>query len=118
MSDVTVGILVLIIVLVLHLVEEVKTGFRRNSPFGEMPLPLFIGINVLVYGFCATTLGLSFRGSAAAVPLAWIFAIAMALNGLGHLGIMVVRGKYYPGGLSAPALILVSVYLMSKLAAA
>jgi hypothetical protein len=42
-------------------VDEISTGLRRKLPLGEMPLALFVGINVVVYGFCFTTLILSAR---------------------------------------------------------
>ena len=50
-----------------------------------------------------------------AVPLAWIFAVAMLLNGLGHIGIMFVRRQYFPGGITAFLLLLVAAYLMLHL---
>lgn len=115
MDRITSTILLLIAVLVMHLVEEVKTGFRKKLPIGEMPKPLFIGINVVVYAFCFTTLFLSVRGNELAIPFAWIFAIAMLMNGIGHIGIMVVRGKYFPGGLTAFVLLPASAYLVTQL---
>jgi len=80
----SVAILLLIAALILHLAEEVKTGFRKKLPVGEMPLPVFVGINVVIYVFCFATLALSLRNSRWAVPLAWVFAVSMALNRLGH----------------------------------
>ena len=110
-------ILLLIATLLIHLAEEIKTGFRKRLPVGvgEMPLPLFVGINVVIYAFCFTTLALSARGNELAVPLAWILAVAMLLNGLGHVGIMVVRRRYFPGGVTAFLLLLVSGYLILHL---
>lgn len=104
-------ILILIGTLVLHLLEEVKTGFRRKLPFGEMPRQAFIVINVIVYAFCLTTFSLSLVGSELAVTLAWIFAIAMALNGMGHIAIMVARRRYFPGGITAFVMLSVAIYL-------
>jgi hypothetical protein len=100
----------------MHLVEEVKTGFRQRYPLGEMPKPLFVGLNVLIYAFCFATLFLSVRGSGLAIPFAWVFAVGMLLNGIGHMGFMVVKRRYFPGGLTAPVLILVSLYLIKLLA--
>jgi hypothetical protein len=112
----TTGIISLLIVaLILHLVEEIRTGFRRQLPVGEMPLPLFVGINVVVYAFCFTTLVLSARGDRLATPFAWVFAAAMFLNGLGHVGIMVARRRYFPGGVTAFLLLLLSAYLVLHL---
>jgi hypothetical protein len=59
LSQTTGVILLMVVALILHLLEETKTGFRRKLPEGEMPLPLFVAINVVVYAFCFTTLILS-----------------------------------------------------------
>lgn len=115
MDSLTAIVLLLTAVLIMHLVEEVKTGFRSRFPLGEMPRPLFVGINIVVYAFCFATLILSARGDVLAIPFAWIFAVAMLLNGLGHVGIMAVRRGYFPGGLTAFILLLVSVALMMHL---
>jgi hypothetical protein len=115
MEAMTTNILLLILVLILHLAEEVRTGFRQRFITGEMPLPVFIGINVILYAFCFATLLLAVRGAPVALPMAWIFAVVMTLNGLGHLGIMVLKQRYYPGGLTAPLLLLASANLVSSL---
>ena len=112
MDRITSAILLLIAALVVHLVEEVKTGFRKKLPIGEMPRLLFIGINFVVYAFCFTTLVLCLRGNDLAIPFAWIFAIAMLMNGIGHIGIMVIRREYFPGGFTAFILLPVSAYLI------
>lgn len=110
------AILLLIAALAVHLVEEIKTGFRKQFPLGEIPRTLFIGINVLIYAFCFTTFFLSLGDSAWATLLAWAWAGAMLLNGLGHVGIMLVKRRHFPGGLTAPALILIASYLIVLLA--
>ena len=115
MDRITSAILLLIAALVVHLVEEIKTGFRKKLPIGEMPKPLFIGINVVVYAFCFTTLLLSARGHELATPFAWVFAIAMLMNGIGHIGMMLVRREYFPGGLTAVLLLPISAYLITQL---
>jgi hypothetical protein len=114
----SVAISLLIAALILHLVEEVQTGFRQRLPTGEMPLPLFVGINVALYAFCFATLALSLRSDLWAVPLAWILAVSMALNGLGHIGIMIIKGEYFPGGLTAFLLLLTAGSLALQLLAA
>ena len=115
MDRITSAILLLIAALVVHLAEEIKTGFRKKLPIGEMPRLLFIGINVVVYAFCFTTLLLSVRGHELATPFAWVFAIAMLMNGIGHIGIMLVRREYFPGGLTAFLLLPISAYLIIHL---
>jgi hypothetical protein len=112
MMRLSTAILLLIVALVVHLVEEVRTGFRKKLPVGEMPLPVFVGLNVLIYGFCFVTLLLSLRNSTWAAPLAWVFAIAMVLNGLGHIGMMVIKKAYFPGGITAFLLLPLSAYLI------
>jgi hypothetical protein len=107
--------LMLIITLILHLVEEFKTGFRSRLPVGEMSRPLFVGINIVVYTFCFTTLILSARDGQLATPFAWVFATAMFLNGLGHVALMVARRRYFPGGVTAALLLILSGYLMLHL---
>jgi hypothetical protein len=112
MDRISGAILVSIIVLVAHLAEEIKTGFRKRYPLGEMPRELFIGINVLIYAYGFATLFLSLRDAALAVPLTWLWAVATLLNGLGHVGIVVIKREYFPGGLTAPVLALVAGYLI------
>jgi len=108
-------ILLLIAALILHLLEEVRTGFWQRLPVGEMPLPLFVTINVVVYAFCFTTLILSVRNGELATPFAWVFAVSMFLNGLGHVGMMIVRWRYVPGGLTATLLLVLSGTLILHL---
>jgi len=81
-----------------------------------MPKPVFIGINVALYTFCFTTLALAVLESRLAVPFAWAIAVAMLLNGAGHIGAMSVGKRYFPGGISAFPLTAVSVYLVMYLA--
>jgi hypothetical protein len=48
--------------------------------------------------------------------MALIFALLMTGNALGHLTIMLVRKKYFPGGYTAPLLLIISIYLIVRLA--
>jgi hypothetical protein len=111
----TATILLLIAILLVHLGEEIKTGFREQFPLGEMPRPLFIGLNIVVYTFCLATLFFSVQGHELAIPLAWIFALAMLSNGVVHIGMMALRRKYFPGGVTAFLLLPVAAYLVSQL---
>lgn len=115
MDSITNTILLLIAILVIHLTEEIKTGFRKKLPIVEMPKSLFIGINIIIYTFCFTTLFLSIRACELAIPFSWILAIAMLINGIGHIGIMAVKREYFPGGLTAFILLPVSAYLIMQL---
>jgi hypothetical protein len=105
MTNLPWAIAILIVVLALHLVEEIKTDFRRRFPLGEMPSPLFIGGNIVVYLFSFLTFLLAISKNNLAVPLAWVLAIAMLLNGIVHIVIMIVRRAYFPGGATAFILI-------------
>jgi hypothetical protein len=105
MTNLPWAIAILIAVLALHLIEEIKTDFRRRFPLGEMSRPLFIGGNFAVYLFSLLTLLLAVLGNHLAFPLAWIFAIAMLFNGMVHIVIMIKRRAYFPGGITALILI-------------
>jgi hypothetical protein len=105
MTNIAWAIAILIAVLALHLVEEIKTDFRRRFPLGKMSRRLFVITNVSVYLFSFLTLLLAVLKNHLAVPLAWIFAIAMLLNGIVHIMIMIVRKAYFPGGITAFLLI-------------
>ncbi|MGD2147799.1 MAG: HXXEE domain-containing protein [Anaerolineae bacterium] len=115
MSKTTGFILLTIIALILHLLEEINTGFRSRLPVGEMSLRLFVTINVVVYAFCFTALVLSASGGRLATPFAWVFALAMLLNGMGHVGTMLVTRGYCPGGARAILLLQLSGYLILHL---
>jgi hypothetical protein len=107
--------LALIAVLIGHLVEEIKGGFRLKFPLGEMPRSVFVGINVVLYSFCFVTFILAVFDNRLGIPMAWVFAGAMLLNGVGHIAIMVVKRNYFPGGYTAFLLVPISVYLMTSL---
>jgi len=115
MDTVASMILVLTAALTALLVEEVATGFRARLPLGEMSKPVYVGLNVIVYTYCFATLALAVRDQGLAIPLAWILALLMAANGLGHIGIMIWRRAYFPGGFTAFFLLLASLLLMVAL---
>lgn len=117
MPRLTAALVILVACQVLHLVEEIATGFRRRYPLGEMPWPVFIGINVALYSYAAATMGLSFSAHPASIPMAWLFAAVLLLNALGHLGIMLYRKAYFPGGGTALPLLAAVANVMVMLAA-
>lgn len=112
MASLTFSLILLIVVLIFHLIEEVKTDFRKHIPIGEVPQPLFIGINILIYLYCVVMLFLSFMSNPIAAPMAWVFAIAMLLNGLGHTAMMIIRKTYFPGGITGLILIPAAIYVI------
>jgi hypothetical protein len=111
-----IAVVVLTLALALHLVEEVKTGFRKRFPLGEVPLPVFVGLNVLIYAGALLSALLCFAGHPAGLTLAWMYGVAMLVNGVGHIGIMLFRRTYFPGGFTAFVLLPASVWLLVLLA--
>ena len=103
MDTIAQALLLSIAVLLVHLLEDVGTGFRGRFPAGESALGRFVGINVFVYAFALTALFLTPRGTAGAAYLARASActLAMLLNGVGHIGVMVTRRHAFPGGVTA-----------------
>jgi len=116
MTKIAYIIIILTGLLLAHLLEEVKTGFRKKFILGRMPKTAFVISNVVIYSFALITIILAFKNNAAAYPLAWIYAIAMALNGALHIGIMILKRGYFPGGITAFALLPPAVYLLVELA--
>jgi hypothetical protein len=72
--------------------------------------------NVILYLYAAATAYLVYMANRAGLTMAWVFALLMLGNALGHLTIMLVGKKYFPGGYTAPLLLLVSIYLIVRLA--
>ena len=107
--------LLLSFVLVLHHIEEVRKGFRKRMLWGEMPLPVFVGINIFIYSFCLITFLLLLYGNQLGGVFAWVFAVSMFINGMVHLVMMVVQRAYFPGGVTAIPLLPIAIYLMTLL---
>ena len=128
---------VLCMAFALHIVDEASTGFLAvynptvtilHSRWNGFPMPTFefrewlIGL-IVACGvlFCLTPLAA--RGMRGLRPLAWLYAVIMLLNGLGHtlfsiLGHTVAEVTFprpAPGFYSSPFLLLASLWLMSRL---
>jgi hypothetical protein len=121
----------------LHIVDEAFTGFLSvynptvtilRERWGWFPMPTFqfrewlvallIGCGLL---FCLTPLAA--RGMQGLRPLAWVFAVVMFFNGLGHT-IATILGRTVasvtfprpaPGFYSSPFLFVASLWLMYRL---
>ncbi|MCP4632043.1 MAG: HXXEE domain-containing protein [candidate division Zixibacteria bacterium] len=106
---------ILIAIQVLHLIEEIRGDFRRKFPLGKVPKPIFIIGNIALYGFAITALYLSYVNAPVAIKMIWIFTILMLLNGVGHMVIMIIRKMYFPGGITAFPLLLLSLYIIQLL---
>jgi hypothetical protein len=129
--------LALCVALALHILDEASTGFlavynptvtilRERWSWFPMPALEFRGwltALILVCGllFCLTPVAA--RGMRGLRPLAWLFAVVMFLNGLGHtlfsiLGRTVAAVTFprpAPGFYSSPFLFVASVWLMVRL---
>lgn len=101
--------------LLVHLVEEIATGYRERIPLGPMPKWLFVALNVVLYGFSLGALVLTARTQLAGLVMAWILTAVLILIGLGHLIIMLVRRQYFPGGLTAILLLFAAAILTDTL---
>jgi len=113
--------------LALHVADEALTDFlsvynpnvlaiRRRLPF--LPLPTFtfkVWLSLLILAV-AVLLALSpfaFRGARWMVPLSYVFAIIMFLNGLAHVVSSIYLRRWMPGVYSSPLLLAVSAWLLA-----
>lgn len=55
------------------------------------------------------------RGWPSEVPLAWFWVAIEVVNGLGHPLWTLRQGRYTPGVLTAPLLLVIAIYLASRL---
>jgi len=121
----------------LHILDEASTGFLAvynptvtalRGRWGWFPMPTFefrewlVGL-IVACGllFCLTPVAA--RGMSGLRPLAWVYAVIMFMNGLGHtlfsiLGRTVASVTFprpAPGFYSSPFLFVASVWLMVRL---
>ncbi|MBD3170462.1 MAG: HXXEE domain-containing protein [candidate division Zixibacteria bacterium] len=112
MDNIAAWFVILVVILIVHLVEEIKTGFRKKLIIGEMPKSLFIGINALIYSFALAAFIMYLMNFRLGLLFIWIFTIGNIINGIGHIALMVIKRDYFPGGISAFSLLFVSLYLL------
>jgi hypothetical protein len=55
------------------------------------------------------------RGWPSAMFFAWLWVVIEGINGIGHMGWSVLQRAYTPGVLTAPILLVLAVYLASRL---
>jgi hypothetical protein len=113
--------------LALHVTDEALTDFlavynpnvlaiRRRLPF--LPLPTFtfkVWLSLLILAV-AVLLALSpfaFRGARWMVPLSYVLAIIMFLNGLAHVVSSIYLRRWMPGVYSSPLLLAASAWLLA-----
>jgi hypothetical protein len=115
--------------LAVHVTDEALTNFlsvynpmvlaiRRRIPF--LPLPTFtfrIWLTGLIGGIILllAVSPLAFRNARWMVPLGYVFAIFMIVNGLQHIGFSIYMDRLMPGVYSSPLLLICSGYLLIKL---
>ncbi len=109
------AVLVLTAVHALHLYEEVRTGFRRQFPLGEIPNSIFVTANAIGFAFALTTAYLCFAGVRTGIIAAWVYTIVMLVNAVLHLGMMVIKRGYFPGGVTACLILPPGIYLVWQL---
>jgi len=111
--------------LALHVADEALTDFlsfynpmveriRERIPYFPMPTFAFeTWITGLIVGIVLLTAltPFAFRGARWILPLAYVFAVIMFLNGCGHIFGSVYFGRLLPGVYSSPFLLAASVYL-------
>jgi hypothetical protein len=104
-----------------HFAEEWATGFARTLPgfFGyAWSDARFAAFNLAWLAvFVAAGVGLRRGADLALLPI-WFFALVGGIgNGVLHVAAAVARGGYFPGVVTAPALFVVGVLLVRRLAA-
>ncbi len=118
--------LALCLALAVHVLDETLTDFlavynppvqaiRSKLPF--LPLPTF-SFEIWLFGLIFAVLLLLFlsifvfRGSKWMMPLSYVFAAMMLLNGMLHVAGSFYFGRLLPGVYSSPLLLAGSVYLL------
>ena len=103
-----------------HSLEEFGFGLYELlpyfRPFGAAAGTVFAVGNTAVVAlgvWCHRTRIRPWRPSAAA--WAWGWCVVELANGIGHPTWTLLAGRYIPGTVTAPLLLLTSVYLMSRL---
>jgi hypothetical protein len=121
----------------LHIADEALTGFLRvynptvialRQRWGWFPMPPFefrgwlVGL-IVVCAILTCLAPLAYAGARGLRPLAWIYAVIMLLNGLGHtlatvLGRTVASVTFprpAPGFYSSPLLLAASLWMIARL---
>jgi hypothetical protein len=111
-----------------HSTEEYSTRFyeriREGSSLIHEVLPFvpvfqfseefFVTVNLVIIVTILAFIPLIYQGSLVARFQATLLAIIELLNGVAHLTIAAMMGAYFPGALTAPFLIIVSVLLLRR----
>ena len=112
---------------VLHVLDEALNDFlavynptvkalREKFPWALLPIFAFIEWIALLGAAILILFLLSiyaFRGIRWIIPLYYIFAVVMLVNGLQHIGVLLYSGALMPGSFSSPLLLVGAIYLLS-----
>lgn len=101
-----------------HFLEEWATGFATEFPalLGyEWSGRRFVAFNLAwMLGFGAAALGV-LRRVPEALLVVWFFAFVAIANGVLHVAVAAWRAAYFPGVVTAPALLAVGTVLLARL---
>jgi hypothetical protein len=124
MSRVSMVFGTLIVTQAAHAVEEYLGRLWESFPparlvgsaISENPEIGFLIANLMLLGFGLWCwLGPIRRGRPSARPLAWTWVALEVVNGIGHPAWALRQGRYTPGLATAPALLMVAIYLAVQL---
>jgi|SRR5271154_5242324 len=114
--------LVAIAVQCVHFTEEYLTGFQRQLPalMGyQWSDSLFVGFNMAWLAvFVLAALGVYRRLPIAYLPVLFLSIAGGIGNGIGHLLLCLMQGRYFPGAATAPLCLLAGIWLLQRLFAA
>ena len=82
--------------------DDLATGFA------------IFNIGLVLFGFLCYLVWVR-PGRPAARALAWLWIVIELVNGIGHPAIALARGGYFPGVLTAPVLLALSLYLALRM---
>jgi len=99
-----------------HLSEVLPPARVVSGPFSSNLSRGFVVFNlcVIVLGVLCLAVPIA-RAWPAARPIAWSWSLVERLNGVGHLLRAFAQGGYFPGLVTAPALIAFAILLMRDL---
>lgn len=129
--------LALTVAFAVHVLDEASTGFLNiynptvtaiRARFAWFPMPTFefrewlAGLMIAV-AICLALTPLAYRNLRGLRPLAWLYALIMLLNGIGHTATTIMGhtiasvsvARPAPGFYSSPFLFIASVWLMLQL---
>ena len=103
----------------LHFTEELTHDFHVRYPtlIGSPPWSdaRFVGFNLAFYALFLVSAVAIWRRVAGPTCFGCFFIVAMLLNGVGHVGLSIAAGGYFPGLATAPVGFAIGVVLLRRL---